>query len=394
MSKIRLVQMILSVFGITLLPCLFSCQPKRIILKDPLLQNISIKKDNTQKDQTQTESHHASPSFQSKYPNHLYITAFVQEAESIKKAEEEAKVMIAQNINSELTSITKSIEKQFVLNQSAHISNETSIQVTVKSDFKHAHMIQIDPQSKHCEMIDQKNQCSAFAYLERKALADQLFIPLSPIQTKLEKQIQQLIQNQSNHSSFSNHYAIFQELFNQWLPLAAEIYMIDPNYIKNYAEMIKNRENIENMKADILNQYQIHLLPIKINQPKVARAILKATKQLLTKLGLKYKDATLCQKGYAIQIEGHLEEEERSGMMRKKRLYFDQLKASLIQCPNQSLQAIDLPELFVYESYNKSIEEHLVDRIENRLFNEMDKNNQIEVFIEKFKQLLKEIIPL
>jgi hypothetical protein len=363
----------------------FSCQPK--IISYPSVkkksENLVPHRDHLSKINT----------FERQYPNHSYITALVQDAKSLREAEEEAKKNISASIKSELKSKVKSTQTQVVDNQGSNLVDTTTIIVEMTSDFKHAELIKIEANSRSCEMIDQENHCTVFAYLERKALADQLFFNLSDIQTRLEAQIKKMDQNLIHSIGFSsNDYALFKQDFKNWYPLAFEIHSILPNYIKNYEEIKKKSEQIEKKKAEILTQQQIYLMPSKVNYPKVGRALLKPIKQILSKLNLHTKDAVQCQKGYALEIEGHLLEEERSSMMGKKKLFFETLKLNLIECPNQNLQSIDLPEIFVYEVYHKSMEDHLIDRIENKLFNENDKN--YESFKSKISDILKDVLPI
>ncbi len=364
---------------------IFSCQPKIIQYRPIKNGNENLVTHNSQPSKINT--------FERQYPNHLYITAFVQDAKSLREAEEEAKKNISEAIKSELISKTKSSQKQVVFNQEASQSNEVSVDIVITSNFKHAELIKIEPQSKSCQMIDQENRCSVFAYLERKTLADQLFFNLSDIQTRLEAQMKKMDQNLMNATGFaSNDYALFKQDFKIWYPLAFEIHSIQPNYIKNYEEIKKKADQVEKKRAEILTQQQVYLISSKMNYPKVGRALSKSIKKILSKLNLNTKDSEQCQKGYALEIEGHLLEEERSSMMGKKKLFFETLKLNLIECPNRNLQSIDLPEIFVYEVYHKSMEDHLIDRIENKLFNENDKN--YESFKSKISDILKDVLPI
>ncbi len=155
-------------------------------------------------------------SWRKKYRDDLYITAYIREASSLKDAENQAKIEIAQSIKSELKSKIQNIQKQSISNQNIQNSSEISIDLSITTDFKYAELIKIEPESKQCI----QNQCTAFAYLHRNTLAEKLFIPLSPIHLRIEKQIQQLTQENISHQDFASHDRLFQQDFIQWYPKA------------------------------------------------------------------------------------------------------------------------------------------------------------------------------
>jgi hypothetical protein len=187
---------------------------------------------------------------------------------------------------------------------------------------------------------------------------------------------------------------MFLDDFKKWQVFALEIDHIHPNYLRNYQELKKKAQAIERHRFEILNHYQIHLLPNRIDRPKIGRALLQVHKKVLSSLNLRYKEGNRCTQGYALQIEGQTVEEEQSSMMGKKKLSLNDAKLNLIQCPNTTLHSVDLPELFAFEVMSKSLEDHLVDRIENLIFNEKNNNHQIDVLKLKIKELLKDVIPL
>ncbi|MFC1888930.1 LPP20 family lipoprotein [Thermodesulfobacteriota bacterium] len=235
-----------------------------------------------------------NPGAHPKYPRSKYITAVGMSTESARAAELDATSRVAEQIQSDIEAETTSTIGEKNMESIVDIYSE----VQTKTSFRHAEMIQVDPDS----MVVNNNTYYAFAYLPRKKIFDLLSSEYQNFALTFRKNAQAALADQFDLTSYTSALRQAQDAFVELASKALEIQAVTGRAIETFREYEKKYLDLASSRVDLLRKIGISVEIISESRWSTKEVLTMELTKALSQLGLNVSQAPCGPGRYLLKV--------------------------------------------------------------------------------------------